>query len=108
MTPTSIFKPTFLLSLLVQLTMLILKITHQRGVHTLIILSFILTIIWIISALYEIYGSNNVTIKEKIMLTIAFLLLSTFTGLLYFFIGRPRLLHTYKIHGQSSDKTASA
>ncbi len=108
MTQSFLFKPTFLLSLLMQIIGLILKFTHHRSAHILIVLSFILTITWIISALYEIYSSNRVTIKEKILLTIAFIMLSTITGLLYFFIGRPRLIQSHNVINQSPNKTASA
>ena len=94
---SSLFKPTFLLSLLAMLTAAFLKIMHLPGGKIFIVISVLLTAVWVVSALYEIYGSKRITMQEKIMWTIGFLLLSILTGLLYFFIGRPRVLRDYKI-----------
>ncbi len=97
MTLSSLFRPAFLLSLLVMLIGTVLKMMDLPGIQFFFIASLVLTVVWGISALYEIYGSDRITISEKIMWTIGFILLSTISGLLYFFVGRPRITRDYKI-----------
>jgi tellurite resistance protein TehA-like permease len=97
MTKLNLFKPTFLISLLVGFIGAFLKIMHLPGGQIFIVISVILTVVYVISAFYEIYGSRRITMNEKVMWTIGFILLSTITGLLYFFMGRPRILRDYKI-----------
>ncbi|MBC8054671.1 MAG: hypothetical protein H7Y13_16550 [Sphingobacteriaceae bacterium] len=92
-----VFKPAFLLSLITILIGALLKILHLPGGQLFILVGILLTLMWMVSGLYEIYGSNRITIYEKIMWTIGFISLSTVAGLLYFFIGRPRILRAYKI-----------
>ena len=100
MTKSNLFKPTFLLSLLIGLIGAALKIMHLPGGQIFITISVALTVVYVVCGLYEIYGSNRITMNEKVMWTIGFILLSTITGLLYFFIGRPRILREYKILNQ--------
>lgn len=97
MTLSSFFKPAFLLSLLAMLTGTLLKMMHLPGGQYFFIVSLVLTVAWGIIGLYEIYSSNRITTSEKIMWTIGFILLSTISGLLYFFVGRPRIQRDYKI-----------
>ena len=100
MTKSNLFKPAFLLSLLIGLIGAALKIMHLPGGQIFIVISVVFTVVYVICGLYEIYGSNRITMNEKVMWTIGFILLSTITGLLYFFIGRPRILREYKILNQ--------
>ncbi|HET8829511.1 MAG TPA: hypothetical protein VFM79_09215, partial [Pelobium sp.] len=79
----------------------ILKITHLPGGHTFLVLTVILTFIYAICALLEIYSFDRITMVEKIMWTVSFILFSTIAGLLYFFIGRPRMKRQYKILNRS-------
>ena len=97
MTKSNLFKPTFLLSLLIGLIGAALKIMHLPGGQIFITISVALTVVYVVCGLYEIYSSNRITMTEKIMWTTGFIVLSTLTGLLYFFVGRPRILRDYKI-----------
>lgn len=69
-----------------------LKMMHLPGGEPFIITSLVLTAVWIVSGLSEIYSSNQITYNEKVLWTLGFILLSSITGFLYFFIGRPRVL----------------
>ena len=100
MTKSNLFRPIFLLSILIGLVGAFFKILHLPGGHIFIVITVILTAIYVILGLYEIYGSNRIAMHEKVMWTIGFIFLSTVTGLLYLFIGRPRILRDYKILNQ--------
>lgn len=93
---SSLFKPFFVLSLLVIFIGAFFKIMHLTGGQIFIVASVILSIIWIVIGLYEIHGSKQISRREKIMWTVGFILFGAFTGLVYLFIGRQRVLSNYK------------
>jgi multisubunit Na+/H+ antiporter MnhB subunit len=101
MKKSNLFTKAFLSSLLTVLIGTILKILHFPGGQFFLILTFVLTIIYIITALSEIYGSERISTNEKIMWTVSFILFCTIAGLLYFFVGRPRIKREYKILNQT-------
>lgn len=97
----SLFKPTFLLSILLGVTWFGLNMLDLPYLKIFFITSGILTIVYIISTLYEIYSSNRITLNEKVMWTVGFILpIFIITALLYFFLGRRRILRDYKILNQ--------
>ncbi|HXH99115.1 MAG TPA: hypothetical protein VNI52_02515 [Sphingobacteriaceae bacterium] len=100
MKKSSLFKPAFLLSLLVGIIGSFFKIMHLPGLIGFIIIGVVLTLVYIVSGLYEVYGSGKISKNEKVMWTIGFILFSFITGLLYLFMGRPRILREYKILNQ--------
>ncbi len=97
MTRSPVFKPTFFVSILLGLIGALFKILHIPGAQMLLGISALLSLVSIISALYEIYSSDRVTVNERIMWTVGFVLFNGLTLLLYFFFGRPRILREYKI-----------
>lgn len=97
MTKTNLFTSAFLISLLTVVTGTILKILHLPGGQFFLVLTVILTFIYAIIALSEIYSSDSISISEKVIWTAGFIIFSTIAGLLYFFIGRPRMKREYNI-----------
>jgi hypothetical protein len=90
-----IFKPALLISILMIIAAVLFRGSHITML--IFILVVILHLVFIISALYEIYGSQRLNLNEKIMWTIGFIIASILTGLLYLFMARPGLLREYKI-----------
>ena len=103
MTRLTLYKIALLLSIAVGLTRLLLKIMHISAGQIFIPLGLLFTLVYVIIALYEIYGSNRITVNEKIMWTAGFIILSAITGLLYLFMGRPRILREFKILDQQQE-----
>lgn len=104
MTKSNVFTAAFLISVLTSLIGLFLKILHLPGAQVFLVLGIIMTFVYAIIALVEIYGTDRITTNEKIMWTVSFVLFSTLAGVLYYFIGRPRMTREYKIlHPQSQN-----
>ena len=97
MAKTTLFKPALFMSLITGLIGAFLKILHLPMAQLFITLSLLATLVYIICGFYEIYGSDRIKATEKIMWTTGFIVLSIVTGLLYLFMGRPRILRNYKI-----------
>ncbi len=88
----TIVKTSFIVSLLITLIGAYLKITHSEGAETLLIIGVIATLVFIVSAIYEVRTSTKIASSEKTMWTIAFIFFSGIAGLIYFFIGRKRIV----------------
>ena len=91
----TIVKTSFIISMLLTLIGAYLKITHSEGAETLLIVGVIATLIFIVSAIYEVRTSKRIPSYEKTMWTIAFIFFSGLAGLIYFFIGRRRITANY-------------
>lgn len=87
----TVVKTSFIISFIITLIGAYLKITHSQGAETLLIVGVITTLIFIVSAIYEVWTSKRIDHTEKTMWTIAFILMSGVTGLVYFLIGRRRI-----------------
>lgn len=87
----TIVKSSFIISLIATLIGAYLKIMHSNGAETLLIIGVVATMIFIVSAIYEVRTSKRIEHREKTMWTIAFILMGGITGLIYFFIGRRRI-----------------
>jgi len=92
MKPGIIVKASFLLTMLVTLIGVYLKITHTEGSDTLLIIGVIVTLIFIVSAIYEVRTSIKIPSSEKNMWTMAFIFFSGLAGLIYFFMARRRIV----------------
>jgi hypothetical protein len=68
------------------------KFRHWEGADTMLIIGLIATLAFIISAIYEVQTSNRINHREKTMWTIAFILLNGGAGLVYFIMGRKRVV----------------
>lgn len=91
------FKPVFLLSLIFLFAQYIVKYGNLPGRNIILLFYLVLTLIWIIFALKEIYRSNRISSNEKIMWTIGFIVVSWIAGLCYLVFTRPRIFKEYKI-----------
>lgn len=91
------FKPVFLLSLIFLLAQYLLKYVNLPGRNLVLLFYLVLTLMWIIFALKEIYRSNRISSKEKIMWTISFIGVNWIAGLCYLVFTRPRIFREYKI-----------
>ena len=89
---SSLFKPAFFGSLLFGFVGVLLKFLHVQGVDIILILSAIFTVVYVVSAIYEIHSSSRIQMNEKLMWTCAFILLSMVAGLVYYFMGRRRIM----------------
>ena len=87
----NIIKISYGLSILFSIIGAYLKITHIQGVETFLIIAMLSTLVFIISAIYEVRTSPNITISEKNMWTIVLIFISGVAGLIYIFMGRKRI-----------------
>lgn len=87
----TLVKWSFLVSLFMSITGAYLKITHAPGADILLSAGLIATLVFIISAISEVFSSQRITHNEKIMWTIAFIFFNGIAGLVYFLIGRRRV-----------------
>ena len=90
----TIVKWSFIISFIITLIGAYLKITHAESAETLLIIGVIVTMIFIVSAIYEVRTSERIDNTEKTMWTLAFIFFSGITGLIYFLIGRKRIVTT--------------
>lgn len=91
----TIVRTSFIISMLSALIGAYLKITHSEGTEFLLTVGVISTLIFIVSAIYEVRTSTKIDTSEKTMWTIAFILFSGIAGLIYFFISRRRIAANY-------------
>ena len=99
----TLYKIAFFLSTVTVITGLAAKIMHIPSGQILIPIGLFFTLVYAIIALYEIYKSDKVTLEEKIMWTVGFVVLCTVTGLLYLIMGRSRILREFKILNQQPE-----
>jgi len=88
----TIVKTTFIVGLLITLIGAYLKITHSEGAEALLIIGVIAWLSFIVTAIYEVRTSNRIDNTEKTMWTIAFIFFGGIAGLIYFLIGRRRIV----------------
>ena len=87
----TIVKWSFIISFIITLIGVYLKITHSDGAETLLIIGIVATLVFIVSAIYEVRTSKRINNTEKTIWTIAFIFMSGLAGLIYFSIGRKRI-----------------
>ena len=88
----TIVKWSFIISLTRSVIAAYMKIKHMETADTYLTISILSTLLFIATAIYEVRTSNKIDNFEKTMWTIAFIFLSGITGLIYFFIGRKRIV----------------
>lgn len=95
----NLFNIVFLISFLLIMLIVLLRILHVSipFANVLVGLGIVLTVIYVIIALVEIWSSQRPTFSEKLMWTVGFIAFNIITGILYLLIGRPRILRDYKI-----------
>ncbi|MBA4140778.1 MAG: PLDc N-terminal domain-containing protein [Segetibacter sp.] len=82
---------SFFISFILTLIGAYLKITHSEGADTGLIIGVIASLVFIVSAIYEVRTSSRINHSEKTMWTIAFIFFSNIAGLIYILIGRKRI-----------------
>jgi uncharacterized membrane protein YfcA len=70
----------------------ILKILHVEYLESILILGVILSVIYILLSLIEVAKSNRINNNEKLMWIVCFIFLNGLTGILYYFMGRKRIV----------------
>jgi membrane protein CcdC involved in cytochrome C biogenesis len=90
----TIVKASFIVSFLLTLIGAYLKILHSNEAETFLIIGLVASLIFIVTAIYEVRTSKRIDHRQKTLWTIGFILLSGVTGLLYIFIGRKNVAAT--------------
>ena len=69
-----------------------MKITHLPGAEELLIIGIVGHVVFIVSALNEVWTSIRIEKHEKIMWTISFIFSGTLGPLIYILLGRKRVV----------------
>ncbi|HQR91690.1 MAG: hypothetical protein B7Y15_14555 [Bacteroidetes bacterium 24-39-8] len=69
-----------------------IKIMRLPGAEFLLAISFLFLVIFIVTGFKEVWYSNRIPESEKTMWLIGFFFLSWITGLIYFWLGRKRVV----------------
>ncbi len=88
----TIVKTTFILSLLITVVGAYMKITHSGGAEVFLIIGLIAWLSFIVAAIYEVRTSNRIDNTEKTMWTVGFIFFAGVAGLIYFLVGRKRIV----------------
>jgi Phospholipase_D-nuclease N-terminal len=86
-----IVKWSFLVSLVFGVIGACLKIMHKSGADIFLMIGLVATLIFMVSAITEVFSSRRIAHSEKIMWTIGFIFFSGIAGLVYFLLGRRRI-----------------
>jgi hypothetical protein len=82
---------SFIIGFILTLVGAFLKITHSEGANTLLTIGIIASIVFIVTAIYEVRTSKRIDNAEKTMWTLGFIFFSSIAGLIYVFISRRRI-----------------
>ncbi len=82
---------SFLLSFVLTILGAYLKIMHATGADFVLAIGLIASLVYVLLAMYEVWSSDLFNHGEKIMWTVAFVMLMSVGGLIYFLMGRRRL-----------------
>ena len=83
---------SFFVSICLLLLGALMKITHLPGAETLLIIGILGNLVFIVSALNEVWNSIRIEKGEKIMWTIAFFFIGTLGTIIYILLGRKRVI----------------
>jgi hypothetical protein len=87
-----IVKTSFALSILTTVVGACLKIIHAEGAEVFLIIGLIASLIFIVTAVYEVRTSKRIGYAEKTMWTIALILSGGITGIIYMIVSRRRIV----------------
>jgi uncharacterized membrane protein HdeD (DUF308 family) len=68
------------------------KIMHGQGAETLLIISLVFLLVFMVSAIREVSSSQKIPSSEKTMWIMGFIFMSLVAGLIYFKQGRRRVI----------------
>jgi len=83
---------SFFVSICLLLLGALMKITHLPGAETLLIIGILGNLVFIVSALNEVWKSIRIEKSEKVIWTIAFFSIGTLAQLIYFLFRRKRVV----------------
>ena len=86
---------SFIISFILTLVGAYLKINHSEGADTWLTIGIISSIVFIVTAIYEVRTSKRIDQAEKNMWTLGFIFFSSIAGLIYVFISRRRIAANY-------------
>ena len=88
----NIVRWSYIIGLITSLAGAYLKILHSQGADVLLALGLGASLVFILTAIYEVQTSKRIGSQDKIMWTIALIFLSGIAGLVYFFGVRKRVV----------------
>jgi hypothetical protein len=88
----TVVKLSFFVSICFVILGALMKITHLPGAEALLIIGILGNVIFIVSALNEVWTSIRIEKGEKIMWTIAFFFIGTLGPIIYILLGRKRVI----------------
>ena len=83
--------PIFLIAFALTVIGAVMKIMHQPGADTLMMVSLVAFAIFIALAIYEVVSSPAFSRSEKVMWVVALIFFSGIAGLIYLLAGRRHL-----------------
>jgi hypothetical protein len=88
----TVVKLSFFVSICFVMIGALMKITHLPGSEALLIIGILGHVVFIVSALNEVWTSIRIEKGEKIMWTIAFFFIGTLGPIIYILLGRKRVI----------------
>jgi len=89
-----LYKTSLMISIAITIIGAMFKIMHWPGASLLLSLGLLLSLIYIVIALIEIYKTESKSLVEKVVWLIGFIVFSWIVGLIYYFV---ELKPKYKI-----------
>ena len=90
----TIIKSSFVVSFVMVLIGAYLKLIHSYSAEMFLKIAVAVWLVFIVSAIIEVWSSNRFDKNEKIMWSIAFIFMGTFSGIIYLLMGRKRVTNT--------------
>jgi peptidoglycan/LPS O-acetylase OafA/YrhL len=90
----SIIKSSFVVSFVIILVGAYLKLIHSYSGDMFLKIAVAVMLVFIVSAIIEVWSSSRIDKNEKIMWSIAFIFMGTFSGIIYLLMGRKRVTST--------------
>ena len=87
----TIVTTSFIISFILTFIGAYLKITHSEEADTWLSIGILSSIVFILTAIYEVRTSKRIDHTEKTMWTLSFIFFSSIAGLIYILIGRKRI-----------------
>jgi len=88
----NLVKWSFFFSICIVVLGALMKITHLPGAETLLIIGILGNVVFIVSALNEVWTSIRIEKHEKIMWSVSFIFIGTLGSLIYILLGRKRVV----------------
>ncbi len=69
-----------------------MRLAHQPAMYNLFVITLIVNLVFMVTAIYEVTRSQKINRSEKTMWVVGFIFLTSITGLVYVFSARKRIL----------------